>query len=137
VTCLASCRKACGSMRGIVRPVVVALMATAASGVGARQAVVSVDVALLALERGVGPSESEAGCRMIERTVAPRSRVVAILAGRREACGKVRRIRRAVEIILMTTDAGRVGACQVVVPVKVALRTLQGSMCAGEREPCR
>ncbi len=44
------------------------------------------------------------------------------------------RIRCAIEIVQMAGDAG--GAVEAVVPVHVALRTLQRGMRAGQREPC-
>ena len=74
---------------------------------------------------------------MIEGAVTPRGRVVAILAAGRKTRRDVWGIVRIVEIRLVATDAGRIGAGQVVISVHVALLTLQGGVCAGERKAGR
>ena len=124
-------------MRRIVRVVVVVQVTGNASGIGASQAVVAVHVTLLALHGGVEAGEREAGRGVIEGSAAPIRRGVAVLATGRESGRHVRRIRGAVEVGLVATDAGRVGGGEVVIAVDVALRALQRGMRASQREAGR
>jgi len=112
----------------------VGLMAAIARRVGAGQAVVAIDVALLALQRGVRASQGEAGGRVIERRARPGSVVVALQAVGGEPCLNVIGIRRTVVVRLMASDARGVGAGQIVIPVHVALLALQRRVRARERE---
>ena len=109
-------------------------MAADASGIRAGQVVVVVDVALGARDGCVGAGQWEAGGRVIEIRVRPRNRVMALLAGLREAGTDVIRIRRSLEILQVTVDAGRIRAAEVVVIVDVTLRALHRGMCARQRE---
>src|SRR5215467_11007113 len=74
---------------------------------------------------------------MIECSVAPRGRGVALLTGCREVRLYVVRIGRSVEIRLVTTHARCIGSGQIVVAIHVALRALQRRMRPGERESGR
>ena len=78
--------------------------------------------------------QGEAGRRMVKGRRSPIGGGMARLAGLGEPSRRVRRIIRAIEVRLMAADAGRVRAGQVVVPVHVALRALQGSVRARQRE---
>ena len=62
---------------------------------------------------------------------------MALLAGLRESRLHVIRIGRALEILQVATDAGRIRAGQVVVVVDVALRALHGGVRPGQREARR
>ena len=110
-------------------------VAADAGSVGAGQIVVTIHVALRALQRRMRACERESRGRVIEGRVAPRCRSVALLARRREVRLHVIRIGRSVEVRLMAADAGGVGAGQVVVVVDVTLHTSHGRVSARQREP--
>ena len=109
----------------------------AADARGRRQVVVIVDVALGTLQRGVCAGQREARVVVVERCLRPRSRVVALLAGLGEARRHVIRIRRALKILQVAVHAVRISTGQGVVVVDVALRALECSVRAGEREAGR
>ena len=135
---LAGRREPGRGVRGIIRIVEVGLMAADAGRIRARQVVISVDVALRALQRGVRAGQGEAGRGVIECCIAPRGRVVALLAGGREGGLHVARIVCVVVIGLMATCAGGIRTREVVVAVDMALRALQRGVGAGQGEAgCR
>ena len=97
------------------------------------QAVISIHVALGALQRHVSASQGETRRRVI-KTRCPVRRGVAALARLREAGLYVVWIAGRLVVLQVARYATRIG--DAVVPVHMALRTLQGSMCPGEREAC-
>jgi hypothetical protein len=105
------------------RPVEVGLMALHASAAG--QTVVIAYVALSTLQRSVRTRQSEASRGVIERRGGPIGRAMAGLACLWESGRRVWWVISAVEVRQVTTDAGRVGACQAVIAIHVALRALQ------------
>ena len=104
--------------------VVIGLMAAHAGG--AAQVVVVIDVAIRALPRrhDVRSRERKSGAVVIEGCVQPGARAVALIAGLREIRGHMVRIRRALIVSQVATDAR--GAGQVVIVVLVAIRALPG-----------
>lgn len=116
----------------IIGVVVIRLVAGDATGVRAGQLVIAVHVALLASDRKVEAGQCPARRRVIERATAPVGRRMALVASGWEAGLNVIRIGGAVVIVLVTVDAG--AARKLVVVVDVALRALQRSMGAGQRE---
>jgi hypothetical protein len=97
------------------------------------EVVIVVDVALAALGRGVRAGQREAGGGVIELTIGPQHRVMAILAGRGEAQLDVVNGRSGrVVVVLVTRYAGRIG--EVVVVVDVALAALRSSVRPGQWE---
>jgi len=112
------------------RVVVVRLVAGHASR--ARQSVVVIDVALLALHRRMEARQRPACRRMIELAIRPQNRIVATFARRREAQRHViDRSLRVVVIRLVARHASR--TCQVVVIVDVALNARCRRMKACQR----
>lgn len=107
-------------------------MAGHASRIG--QVVVPADVALRTLQRDVRTGQREAGRRVIEAGIGPGRCAVAAFASLRHAGLHVVGIRGALEVLQVTRDAGGIG--QVVVPVDVTLRALQGHVRTGQREAC-
>ncbi len=106
-------------------------VATHASRVRAGQIVIAVYVTLRTLQRRMRAGQREAGGRMVKGRARPGGGAVALLAGLREARGNVIRIRRALEILQVAADAGRIRTRQVVVIVDVALYALNARVCAG------
>jgi len=106
-------------------------VATHASRVRAGQIVIAVYVTLRALQRRMRTGQRKSGGRMVEGRARPSGGAVALLARLREARGDVIRIRRALEILQVATDAGRIRAGQVVVIVHMALHALDTRVCAG------
>ena len=135
VALIAGLRKARLHMVRIRRPLEIFQVAVHAGA--AIQAVVVVDVALRALQRGVRSGQRKSRRRMVECRAGPVGRRMTGLAGGGKPCRRVRRIIRSVEIVLMAADAGGIGAGQVVVPVDMALRALQCRVRTGQRESRR
>ncbi len=133
VTGRARGREACRGMVRICRIVVVCRVA----GVAIRRRVrkVIVDVTRRACERRVRSRQSESGRAVVERRSCPRSRGMASFTGGREPCRGMVRICGAVEVVLVTRNAG----CRQVreLSVSVTRRTLQGRVCASQCESCR
>ena len=94
--------------------------------------VVRVDVTLAALQSRVSPRQRPSGGRVIERCRIPVRGRMADLALLRKTGGRVVRVVRVLEILQMAADASRAG--QVVVSVRVALRTRHADMGSSERE---
>ena len=88
---------------------------------GCRQIVISINVALAARHRSVCAGQREARRRVVKARSRPGRRVVALLTSLREAAAHVVRIRRPLEILQVARGAGRVGAGQVEIVVRVAL----------------
>ena len=110
-----------GLVRRIVGAVVVGLVAVPAGRAG--QAVVTVHMALCALQARVRARQGEAGGGMIENCARPVERRGAVTqrAVLWEPRGFMRRIGRAVVVGEMTTDAGRTGQVEIV--IRMARRT--------------
>ena len=83
------------------------------------------------------PGQRETSGGVIKGRGSPIRRAVARLARLRETSRRVRRIVGAVEIGQVAADAGSVRGRQIVIPVHVALRALQGGMEARQREAGR
>src|SRR5215469_2077028 len=95
-------------------------------------------VALGALQRGVGAVERKPGAGVVEGSVGPVRRVVALLASRGESRLHVIRVGRAVEIGLMALHAGG-GSGQTICATRterrvVALTALQGDVRSSQRK---
>ena len=120
---------------GVGRALEILQVAAHASCICAGQAVVVVHVALHALHGCVRAGQRESRRRMVKTRARPRSRVVALRAGLREPGLHVVRLRRALEVFQVATDASRVGTSQVVVPIHVALSALRGRVRPGQGEP--
>ncbi len=120
-------------VRRIVGVVVVRLVAVPAGA--AREAVVVVHVALVALQGQMRPRQGEARGGVVERGIRPSGRGASVAEGAilREAGGHVRRIRCAVVIGLMTVPTGRAG--QRVIVVDMALCALNRGVHADQGEP--
>ena len=131
---LASLRETSRSVRRIRGAVEISQVAADASRVRGGQVVIAIHVALRALHGGMEARQREAGGRVIERRIAPRRGAMALLAGLREVRLHVIGVRCALEVGQMAAHASRIRAGQVVVVVHMALRTLQRSMCARQRE---
>ena len=102
--------------------------------VRARQVVIIVDVALCALQRSMSTGQRESGGRVVEGRAGPGSRVMALGAGLGEAGLHVVRIRSALEVLQVATNASRVGTGQIVVIVDMALRAGNCRMRPSQRE---
>ena len=109
-------------------------VATDAGSVGRGQIVVAIHVTLRALHIDVGAGERETCGRVVKVRARPGRGVVTLLTGLREARGYMVRIGRALEILQVATDAGRIGRSQVVVAIHVALRALHTDVGTDERE---
>jgi hypothetical protein len=116
------------------RAVEIGQVAADAGGVRGGQVVVVIDVALGALQGRVRAGQREAGGRVIEGRARPGRRVMALLAGLREARRHVIRVGGALEIGQVAADARRIRGGQVVVVIDVAMGALQGRVRAGQRE---
>ena len=99
-----------------------------------RQIVVPVDVALGALHSCVRAGQRETGGGVVKARSRPRHRVVTLLAGLREAAAHVIRVSRPLKILQVAGNAGRVGAGQVEVSIRVALLASHSRVGAGQRE---
>jgi hypothetical protein len=107
-------------------------VATDAGGVRSGEVVVPVDVALRALDRGVGSRQREASTAVIKSRVVPGTRVVTLLTARRKAGLYVVRIGRAVEVLDV---AGRaIGRGSHKLPVDMALGAGHADVRSGQRE---
>lgn len=100
--------------------VVIGHVATGTNWTG--QAVVAIRVTLRALQGCVRARQCEAGIRVIECRLRPRSRVVASFASLRETGGHVIWIRRSLEILHMARRAGGAQAGEDVVDVAICAR---------------
>jgi len=78
-----------------------------------------------ALQRHVRSGQSKAGGGVIEGGVRPRSCRMALLTRLRKSRRGVRWIVGRVEVVLMATDACRIGSGQAVITVHVTLHALQ------------
>jgi len=116
------------------RVVVVVLVAAHAGRI--RDVVVVVDVAISTLPRRyrVRAGQRKSGAVVIEGGIQPACGVVTGVAGLREIGGHVIRVRRALIVLQMATDAGR--GIQVVVVVDVAIGALprRHGVHAGQRK---
>ena len=121
----------------IRRALEVLQVAVHAVRVRARQVVIIVDVALCALQRSMSTGQRESGGRVVEGRAGPGSRVMALGAGLGEAGLHVVRIRSALEVLQVATNASRVGTGQIVVIVDVALRAGNCRMRPSQRETGR
>ena len=95
----------------------------------AGEPVISVDVALRALQRAMRAGKSESRRSVVETRSGPGSRSVATVAGLRERRLYVIRIRGGLIILQVASDTG--AAAQAVISVDVALRARQRAMRAG------
>ena len=109
-------------------------MTTDASGVGAGQIVVSVHVALCALNAGMRAAQRESSAGVIKLRAGPGRGGMALLTGLGESGLHVVRIGSGLEILLVATDTGAVCGRQGVVVVHVALRALHRRVRSRERE---
>jgi hypothetical protein len=124
--------KARGHMVRIGRALEILQVATDAGGVRSGEVVVPVDVALRALDRGVGSRQREASTAVIKSRVVPGTRVVTLLTARRKAGLYVVRIGRAVEVLDV---AGRaIGRGSHKLPVDMALGAGHADVRSGQRE---
>jgi hypothetical protein len=118
VALVAGLREVCRHVVGIGRSLEI-LHVTAYAGSGAQIViVVGVAIGASAWRHGVHAGQGKAGSGMIKLGVGPLHRIVALLAGRREARMGHRR-GRVVEVGLVATDAGRNRDAVVVVSVAV------------------
>ena len=108
------------------------LMAADAGRVRAGQIVVTVDVALRALQRRVRTGQRESRRGVVEGRSSPCRSRVALLAGRREARLDVVRIGGAIEVLHMAR--GAIGRRSDELPIDMALRTRHAHVRAGQRE---
>jgi hypothetical protein len=116
--------------RGVIRVVGAVVIGHVATGTNRWQRrVVIVDVATGAGHRGVRTSQREGRVVMVEDGVGPNRRVMAQIAGLREACRDVVWIVGSVVVSEVAGTAGRAG--QLVVIVDVALTALR----TGQVEP--
>ena len=106
-------------------------VAADAGGIRASQIVIPVYVALGALHRRMSAGQREAGCRVIKRGIHPRSCVVALSTVVRESGLHVVRLCRVREILLVTREAVRRRAHELV--VDVALRAGHSRVRADQR----
>ena len=115
-----------------VRTIEIVLVARNASRV--RDVVVVVDVAVGAgsWRNRMRARQRESGLRVIEFAVRPLDGVMAVLASGREA-GVRHRTLRAIEVVLVARNAGRVGDVVVVVDVAVGARPRRDRMGSSER----
>ena len=97
------------------------ILQVAADARATSQVVVIVDVAVGALpgRYGVHSREREVRQVVVERCVRPRSRVMAILAGLRNARRDVVRIRRSLIVLQMAANASCAGQVEIVVDVAI------------------
>ena len=102
----------------------------------AGQLVIIVDVALVALDRGMESGKRPTGGRMIKRCSEPRGCAVAHGAVRREAYGRVRRIVSGVEIAHVARSTLSVRSGQLVVAINVTLLTGNCRVKPGENPTC-
>lgn len=126
-------RETCLGVVGVGGALVVLHVAGRAQATG--QAVVPVHVTLRTLHRGMESGQRESGGRMVERAIAPRSRVVTLLACGRETGLHVGRVGRALEVRQVATYASRVREVEIV--VDVTLRALQWDVRSGQGETSR
>ena len=112
----------------------VSQVAARARRVSRRQVVVSVYVALYALQGHVRARKRESSRRVVERRIPPGSRGMALLASLREVRLHVIRIGRALEILQVAADASRIRAGQIVVAIHVATGASNGRVRASQRE---
>lgn len=107
---------------------------TDATGICAGQVVVPVHMALRALHAGVCSGEREARAAVVKRRIVPGTRVVALLAGRRESRLHVIWIGRAIEILHVARNA--VGRGSHKLTVDMALSTGHVHVPTRQRELC-
>ena len=126
-------REACRNVIRIVRPLEIFKMATHARRDG--DVVVSIDVALSTLQRGMSSGQRERGLGMVERRRLPGCCRVAHIALLRNARGNVVWIRRALIVLQVTrdTDCGS----QIEISIRVALIALQLRVSTSEGEAHR
>ena len=121
-----------------VRRSLIVLQVAARARVGV-EAVVIVHVAISALPRrhSVHSGQWEVGCVVVKRRVRPRRCVVTLGTGLGKTCGHVVRIRGALVVLQMATDASCAGQAEVVVDVAVGTLARRDRMSSGERKTCR
>ena len=130
---VARLRETCRHVAGIIGCVEIVQVAVHAGRAG--DVVIAVDVALGALQRGVGAGKRKARRRMIKGSSGPGCRAVAYRAIGREAGSRVSRIICVLEISEVTRHAGCAG--QIVIVVNVALGTRHRGVRAGQWESRR
>lgn len=131
VALLAGLRERRLHMIGIGRALVILQVTGNAGGIG--QLVVSVDMTLRALQRGVPAGQRESGAGVIKGRSAPGSRGMTGFAGGWETYLHMVGVGGAV-VILHVTGGAR-STRQAVIPANMAQRALQRGMRAGQREP--
>ena len=112
-------------------------VATHAGGIRAGQVVIAIHVTLCALHRGMRSGQRETSGRVVKIRTHPRRCVMALRTRLREPGLHMVRLRCALEIFQVATDASRICAGQVVVAIHVTLCALDRGMGSGEREACR
>ena len=127
---IAGGREARLHMVGIGGPVVILDMTGGASAAG--EVVVSIHVALDALQVDVSSSQSKSGGVVIEGRVRPRGCVVALLTGGGEFRLHVIRVGR--PVVILHVAGGARGAGQVVVAIYVTLGALQVGVSGSQRK---
>ena len=130
MACVAGGRETRGGMCRVGRALVVRHVAGGAHPAG--QGVISIHMALRALQRSVRAGQREARCRMVKGRICPGNRVVACLASLRKIGLHVVWIRRALEVFEVARHAGCAG--QVVVSIHVALGAGRSGVRASQRE---
>ena len=117
-------------MVGIGRALIVLQVAGHTTGIG--QGVVSVYVALRALQREVRTGQRETCGRVIECGIRPGRRAMAAFTSLRHSSLHVVGIGRSLKVLQVARDARGVG--QVVISVDMTLRALQRDVRPGQRE---
>jgi len=133
---LASRREPSRHMWRVVGVIEIGLVTTDAGRVRTRQVVVTIDMALRALQRKVRTGQGEARGRVIEGCIAPRGRVVTILTSCRELRLHVARVVGVVKVGLVATHADSVRRGQLVVAIHVALHALHREVESSEGPAC-
>lgn len=129
-------RKSRSSVRRIIRPAVVLLMARVAQRAIQRIVVVYVTIRALPWRHSVRSRQLETCSRVVERAIGPEHCVVARLASRRETRRDVVHGCERIRVVgLVARHTGR--AREVVVVIHVAIGTLprRNSMRSGQCEP--
>lgn len=130
-------REACGGVvhrRQRIR--VVGLMARHAGRAGKSVVIVDVAIGTLTRRNRMRARQRESGAVVIERSVQPGTRVVALLAGLREVRRNVIGIRRSLKIFQVARHAGRAGQVVIVVDVTIRALTRRNRMRSGQRKAC-
>jgi len=130
---IAGLREVGGDVVRIGGALIVLQMAVHASRAVQRVVVIDVTVGTLARRHGVQARQGKSGGGVVELSIAPLHRVVALLAGSGE-CGVRYRGGRVVVILLVATDASGGGDAVVVVDVTVAALARRHVVRSGQRK---